>query len=190
MKTLPCLLALLLATLLAAGPSRAEVVVSTATEHYPVTGRTPKEIAENLKRQSPIKENGRTFQAHTRSNIRYEFSWTRKNGRCAMKKATINITVTYKYPELVDTPDTRTKQWWEAYLKRLEEHEQVHGAMAIDAARELDKTLNSLGELECSTVKDVVRALGEASLDAMRNRQRAYDAKTEHGLRQEEYKRH
>jgi predicted secreted Zn-dependent protease len=188
MKTLPCLLALILAVLLAAAPSRAEVVVSTATEHYPVTGRTPKEIAENLKRHSPIKEGGRTFQAHTRSNIRYEFSWTRKNGRCTMKKATINITVTYKYPELVDTPDSRTKQWWEAYLKRLEEHELVHGAMAIDAARELDKTLNSLGELECSTVKDVVHALGEASLDAMRNRQRAYDAKTEHGLRQKEYK--
>ncbi|ADU62961.1 MAG: DUF922 domain-containing Zn-dependent protease [Pseudodesulfovibrio sp.] len=172
---------------LTAAPALAAVIVTTKTEHYPVNGLTHKEIAENLKRQSPIVMDGRTFQAHTQSNIRYEFSWTRRNGRCAMKQATVFIDITYKYPRLAETPDNETLRWWQGHLDKLAEHEQVHGKYALEAAHELDKALNSLSDLDCATVKEVVKALGDATLESLQERQRTYDALTEHGLQQHEY---
>lgn len=172
---------------LTAAPAMAEVVAATRTEHYPVNGLTRKAIAENIKRQSPIVLDGRTFQAHTQSNIRYEFSWTRRNGRCAMKQATVFIEVTYKYPRLAETPDNETLRWWQEHLDKLAEHELVHGQYALEAARELDQALNSLSDLNCATVKEVVKALGDATLEALQERQRTYDALTDHGLRQHEH---
>lgn len=178
-----------LLTLIAA-PALAEVVVTTKTGHYPVNGLTRKEIAENIKRQSPIVLDGRTFQAHTQSNIRYEFSWTRRNGLCAMKSATVFIEITYKYPKLADTPDAQTLRWWQVHLDKLAEHELVHGQYALEAAQELDQALNSLSDLDCTTVKEVVKALGDATLESLQERQRTYDALTDHGLRQHEYTDH
>jgi predicted secreted Zn-dependent protease len=172
---------------LTAAPALAEVIVTTKTEHYPVNGLTHKEIAENIKRQSPIVQDGRTFQAHTQSNIRYEFSWTRRNGRCAMKQATVFINITYKYPRLADTPNAQTLRWWQAHLDKLAEHELVHGQYALEAAHELDQALNSLSDLDCATVKDVVKALGDATLETLQERQRTYDALTDHGLQQHEH---
>jgi predicted secreted Zn-dependent protease len=183
MKRLLTILALLLFAL----PGHAEVRVTASKEYYPVSGLSKNQIMKNIRHQSPIKQDGRTFHAHTRSTMRYEFAWTRQNGRCSMKHATIFLDIIYKYPELSATPDQQTRVWWNAYLKRLEKHEQVHGNIAIEAAHDLDKTLNSLKELDCSTVKDVVKALGEAVMESSRNRQRAYDAVTEHGLKQDAY---
>lgn len=179
-------LILALLTLFAA-PAMAEVVVATRTEHYPVDGLTRKAIAENIKRQSPIALDGRTFQAHTQSSIRYEFSWTRRNGRCAMKQATVFIEITYKYPRLAETPDNETLRWWQEHLDKLAEHELVHGQYALEAAHELDQALNSLSDLDCATVKQVVKALGDATLEVLQERQRTYDALTEHGLQQHEH---
>lgn len=181
------LLAACLGVVLWAVPALAEVVVTTSTEHYPVHGTTRKEIAENIRSQSPIRQDGRTFQAHTHSTIRYEFSWTRRNDRCTMNKATVFIHITYKYPRLAETPDADTLRWWQEHLDRLAEHEAIHGDISLEAAHELDTALNALSDLHCSTVRDVVKALGDATLNTLENRQRAYDAQTDHGLRQHEY---
>ncbi|WP_285906355.1 DUF922 domain-containing protein [Pseudodesulfovibrio pelocollis] len=182
------LAALTLANLtLCAAHARAEVVVTTATEFYPVDGLTPMEIAENLMLQSPIEQDGRTFQAHTHSTIRYEFSWTRRNDSCTMNQATVFLHIVYKYPRLADSPDAETLRWWQDHLDRLTEHELVHGEIALRTARELDETLNSLTDLHCSTVRDVVKALGDAALKTLEARQRAYDALTDHGRNQQAY---
>ncbi|MUM76975.1 DUF922 domain-containing protein [Pseudodesulfovibrio sp. F-1] len=184
-----CSLLLALLTLFAV-PTHAEVVITTATEHYPVDGLTPMEIAENLTLQSPIEQDGRTFQAHTRSDIRYEFTWTRRNDSCTMDKATVYLHIVYKYPRLAQTQDAKTLRWWQEHLDRLTEHELVHGEIALRAAQELDEAFNSLTDLHCATVRDVVKALGDAALQTLKERQRAYDALTDHGRNQQAYTSH
>jgi predicted secreted Zn-dependent protease len=104
-----------------------------------------------------------------------------------MKQATVFINITYKYPRLADTPNAQTLRWWQAHLDKLAEHELVHGQYALEAAHELDQALNSLSDLDCATVKDVVKALGDATLETLQERQRTYDALTDHGLQQHEH---
>jgi len=174
--------------LLIASPCRAEVITTTSTKYYSVDGINKNDILKNLNIQSPIKQNGNTFHAHTQSNIRYEFSWVRKINHCALKKATVYLHITYKYPQLTNKPDKKTLKWWKSYLKKLEEHELVHGAIAIEGAKALDKDLNDIKVLNCTNIKGQIKAVGDFNLRKIEKMQIEYDSLTEHGLKQANYK--
>lgn len=184
----PVRLTLLIITFLSfALPCWADVVTTTNTEYYSVDGVSRNEIVKNLKKQSPIKQNGKTFYGHTQSKIRYDLSWVRRGKQCTIKKITIHLTITYKYPKLTQRPNTKTMKWWKKNLKGLEEHELIHGKIALDGAKALDRTFKDLKKYDCTNIKSKVKALGKYNLQELRKKQKAYDSLTKHGLKQDRY---
>ena len=181
-------LTLLIITFLSfALPCWADVVTTTKTEYYLVDGVKRNEIVKNLKRQSPIKQDGKTFQGHTRSKIRYDLSWVQRGTKCTIKKITIHLTITYKYPKLSRRPDTKILKWWKKHLKKLEKHELIHGKIALDGAKDLDRAFKHLKKYDCANIKNKVKALGKNNLQETKRKQVAYDSLTKHGVKQERY---
>lgn len=175
--------------LLIALPVRAEVRKTTSVEYYRVLGRTAADIINSMKRLSPVKLKGKTFHAHTRSNIRYKVSWTKRGDRCSISKATVNIHITYKYPRLAQTPaDRKTRMWWQKFIGGLKEHELIHGRIALEGAHRVDKALNSLKSIRCDNIKNRIKAKADSILQEVRREQVEYDRVTEHGLKQERYR--
>lgn len=176
--------------LLFASSSWADVISTTKTEYYMIDGTTQNEIINNLTEQSPIKQNGTTFQGHTHSDVKYDLLWSQRGGQCTITKITVRLTITYKYPKLSKRPDTKTLKWWKKHLKKLEQHELIHGQIALDGAKKLDKEFKRVKKHECSTIKARMKALGTANLQEMKNNQIAYDSLTEHGAKQHLYLGH
>lgn len=177
----------LLCFLTLACPSWAEVIVTENTQYYPVDGKNKKMILHNLQRQSPIVIQGKKFHGNTKAKTKYNFSWVQRGDSCALKKVTINLSITYKYPKLTTTPDKATRTWWNTHFARLKKHELVHGKIAIKGAYELDNELRSLKKLNCSTAKAKIKTIAKFIFDRTKMRQAKYDQLTEHGKKQERY---
>lgn len=179
------LCAAILATLLLASPVFADVVKTVDTEYYTVEGRTPKQIYNNLKKNSPLNKGTETYQAHTRTNIRYKFKWGKKGKSCDMKSVTVYVHLTYLYPRLAHSVDYKTRKWWKEFLGKLEVHELIHGEISIKAAHTLDDELKMIRNIRCPDFKNLVKRRADIILDKMKQDQKDYDKLTEHGLKQE-----
>lgn len=177
--------AIIPALLLLALPVSADVVKTVETEYYTVQGRTPKEIYNYLKKHSPLNKGTETYQAHTRTSIRYKYEWTRKGNTCAVTDAIIYLHLTYVYPKLARSVDYKTRTWWKDLLGKLEVHELIHGDISIKAAHALDDELNRIHNIRCSDFKKVVKRKIAVITEKMEQDQIDYDKLTEHGLKQE-----
>jgi len=169
-------------------PALADVVKTVSTEYYIVQGTDIRTIYNNLKKNSPLNEGSKTFQAHTRTNIRYNFKWQKRNGSCTLKEATIYLHLTYLYPKLAHSVDYKTRKWWKEFYGKLELHELIHGDISTRAAHELDDALKGFGSSDCINFKANVKKRARRILDKMNKAQKDYDKLTEHGLKQERYK--
>jgi len=174
--------------LLTAAPCLADVVKTETVKYYMVTGKGKKEIVRSMKRNSPIKQKGRTFQGNTSSQIKYKFTWIRKNGVCTINKVTVRIHITYLYPKLAQQTSKAIRQWWDTYMERLTEHELVHGEIALESAHVLDRALNTLKTPNCDNVEKRVKNKFDSIMQKYKKKQKDYDKLTEHGIHQERFK--
>ena len=78
-------------------------------------------------------------------------------------------------------------KWWKKNLKGLKEHELIHGKIALDGAKTLDRTFKNLNKYDCTNIKSKANALEKYNLQETEKRQKAYDSLTEHGLKQDRY---
>lgn len=179
------LLATILALLILAAPATADMVKTVSTEYYTVQGTTPSTIYADLKRNSPLNDGPQIYQAHTRTNIKYQFKWHKRGNACTMKDATVYLHLTYLYPRLAHSVDRKTRNWWKEYLAKLEEHELIHGEISIKAAHALSDSLEAIRTEKCTDFKAIVKERAKLIMDKLRNDHTAYDKLTEHGLKQE-----
>lgn len=179
------LLITILAALFLAAPAAADVVKTVSTEYYTVKGKSPKAIYEELKRHSPLNEGAQTYQANTRTSIKYNYKWEKRGGKCTMKDATVYLHLTYLYPRLTHSVDRKTRNWWKSFLGKLEEHELIHGEISIKAAHEMSDALEALGTMDCNNFKATVKSRADRIMEKLKKAQVIYDQLTEHGLKQE-----
>lgn len=145
--------------LLYACPGHAEVMVSERNAYFSVRGKTPREIKASIRKNSPSKGSKTYALAQTRTSIRYEIkSRPKSGGRCATEDVVIYLDLTYIYPKLDKLPTSkRTLRWWKAELKDYQRHEQRHGIISKELARKLDREINKLNDLNCSTMADEIQ---------------------------------
>ena len=171
--------------MLLATPALADVVKTVSNEYYVVEGRNPKTIYLNLKRQSPLNEGYKTYQANTQTELKYNFKWRKRGNTCTLEKVTIFLHLTYKYPKLAHSVDNKTRKWWKKFMTKLEEHELIHGQISIKAAHELDDALRAFDYTDCINFKAELKKRATRIINKMMRAQKDYDKLTEHGLKQE-----
>lgn len=173
---------------LTSSPCFGEVVVTTKTKYYSVEGKHRSDITASLKANALHEEDGEIAPAFTTIDIKYQYGWRPIDDRCSIEDVTVKLNLTYTYPKLVSKPDNNTLLWWDAKIMNFEEHELIHGDIAKKYATMLDKELGKLKDLNCSTVKEVVKARVNYVMRKMKARQAEYDRVTDHGRKQDKFR--
>lgn len=176
------------AIILFSTPAIAEVLLTEKIDYYPISGIGKKEITEALKKKAPYRKGKDYYPAYTQTDIKYEYTWGKRAGRCAVKKVKVMLTLTYVYPRLTSAQSRTVQRWWDDKIKRFVVHEGIHGDISKRSAHELDRKLRSLNDLSCSNAKQVIASRAKYIIRQMKKEQAEYDRITGHGLQQHKYR--
>lgn len=154
------------------------------TNYYTVTGSTIREIRRSMSRNRPARVDR---DALTEWTIRSHFGSVRFQGeyRCGGFTTTTTIRITlprWKPPENVSQSVT---DQWTRYITALTQHEHGHAQFALTAAGEMHRRVAEVGTApDPAQLKSRVDSVLVQTTDEFRNRERAYDQLTNHGLKQ------
>lgn len=164
-------------------PVYSEPEVYVQETYYQVMGTTAVQIRQSLDRNSPIRQDGQSFDAHTKWDVDWQYRWSHdRDGTCRLTGVTTQVRIRYTLPGLQNTDDLTPDlaERWEQYLRALSAHEKRHAALGIGAARAIERQLLQIGdrsscdqlEIEANTLAwDIISryALLETRYDADSN---------------------
>lgn len=181
----PLLLAVPVLVLMTMAAS-AQGTVRWTTNFYSVTGATIPELRQSLRQNRPWKERSQ-HDATTEWRLNWQYTVTPTANGCRCDSFTTQTTITITMPRWTaptNAPET-TRKIWQQYITALARHEAGHGAIAVAAAAEMKKRVQSLGEsAECDELKRRIEALCPLVIEEFRVSDRTYDDTTRHGATQ------
>jgi predicted secreted Zn-dependent protease len=176
-----CLLFLLISGQLSAADS-----LIIRTNYYDVTGDTLQGIREEIVRQRPWKEERDAF---TRWKVDWMFTMQELESACRLESLSIKTDITIAMPRwnAAASEDEALKTAWVRYFKLLAAHEEGHKQLALAAAKEARKRILQLkGTSSCSELEIAINREGKKVIDEFAAREKLYDARTDHGRKQNE----
>ena len=125
-------------------PVHAEVKVTESTKYYSVNGRTGLDLGKAM-----LVGGGKTIRLrHAIAATATKFNVSDpvmvvENGRCKIKKLTVNLGLTYYYPKWSgrSKASPAVRKSWDAFYQELVRHEKTHGKIARDYANKLENEL-------------------------------------------------
>ena len=160
-------------------------VVDVKVDYYWVSGRTASEIRNDLNRKTPIRQDGKKYDAHTDWFVKWNFWWNESSGLCTIKKVETRVDVQYVLPKLNRSGSipSSLKQKWETYKKAFLHHENGHKDMGVRAAREIEKEIRNMAPRRtCKQLEIDANRLGDKIVKKYKDVEREYDRKTNHGM--------
>ncbi|MDQ8024007.1 MAG: DUF922 domain-containing protein [Moraxellaceae bacterium] len=177
----------LLAALLVAAPqqARADLTEFVDEDYYTATVTPGGTALAALNAASPVKQDGKVFHGNTKWVIEWRITTAMQpNGRCRITKRTVMVTTTITLPKLVGGT-SKQQQAFERFLPALKTHERGHHAIGKDAGLMLDWRLAALPDMEdCKQLEARANETGRKTIAEYAERDRRYDATTEHGKSQ------
>lgn len=171
---------------LAAVEAEAQQPVRWTTNYYSVTGATLPEIRQSMRQNRPWKERY-DLDGMTDWKVTWQFSVMQTANGCRCSSFVTQTTITVTMPRWfapTNAPDT-VRQIWQKYAIALAQHEAGHAAIALAAASELQRRVQSLGDgRDCTSLKQQINNLGQQVMAEHRQRDKDYDASTRHGATQ------
>jgi len=154
---------------------------------YNVHGTSIPELRAGLSRNGVRMNNGDIYDALTSWNVKWEYDYDRSLDGCSVDDFRTVVDVTIRYPRWVsnDNAPAPLADAWDAYLRNLIQHEQVHRDIAVAAADRLIRAATALPlATTCADLDRAVNALGRSFMKQLTLDQQAYDAETNHGVMQ------
>ena len=180
--------ACVLSSLLTASAAAAGVPVEIVDRHeqYDVRASDAAGLVREMAERGPQHPTGRRAWAYTAWELRARYAIEPSKGECRLvdPAVVVEIVTTLPHWRPVRPASSRLRASWPRMLAKAAEHEAVHRAHGIDAARVAARELADLRAApRCADIERQVRAtIRRASHDAMR-RSRAFDAATDYGRR-------
>lgn len=166
--------------------SKAQGSVRWTTNFYSVTGATIPELRQSIREKRPWKERSpHDAMTDWRVNWHHTVTPTANGCRCGSFTTQTAITITMpRWMAPTNSPEA-TRKIWQQYIAALGQHEAGHGGIAVAAAAELNRRIQSIGEgADCDGLKRQIDDLGRQVIEEFRARDKTYDEKTRHGATQ------
>jgi predicted secreted Zn-dependent protease len=165
----------------------AEPEVLVQKVEYWVSGRTAALIRQNLDRNTPVRQNGKPFDAYTQWDVDWQLWWTfDADGTCRMTEVGTTVRIRQTFPRLDNADDlpAQLSGRWEGYMRALIEHEEGHVMLGVDAAREIERQLSQMGDRSsCDQLESEANALARDIIARHALLEVQYDADTNYGER-------
>lgn len=168
---------------LSSGLTRAQGVVRWTTNFYSVTGATIPELRQSIRENRPWKQRvGHDAMTDWLVNWQFTVVPVADGCRCVSFITRTEIAITLpRWTAPAEAPEA-TRKVWRQYIEALERHEAGHGAIALAAAAELGKRIQSPGATaDCDELKRWIEGMCPLVIAGFRSRDQAYDEKTRHG---------
>ena len=177
---IPLLLLLLSPLTLLADP-----VVNTRSVYYEIDGDNAAALWEDIRRKTPVEQNGRWHVAYTKWQVNWRFWWQQNADSCEITRVASTLDVVYTLPRLIqnDTRSDGLSQQWDKYYSALYEHEQGHKNIGLKAAHEIEGEIAAMAPMpSCSELE---KRANEKAKDVIKKYsliEKNYDRTTNHGL--------
>ena len=126
-----------------AGDAAADVKVSEKTRSYEITGKTGAALLAAMDRRGPKHGFLTRAIAQTRYSVSWTIEWGETRTACRVKKIDGELDIIYTYPSTSGLP-TALDRRWKRFLIGVRKHEKVHGDMARQMARAVEKSIARL----------------------------------------------
>lgn len=151
-------------------------------------GLSNKQLLEEIRAKGPYSEKlGRRVHGNTNWKITWRTSYLTRGSLCLIGQAEVQVGITFTMPNWVNEisgGDTLKKKWRE-YYSALQEHENGHKQLSVDAALEIDRGIAALEpRASCDALGKAANALGKRILAELRQRNADYDLTTNYGKTQ------
>ena len=178
----------LFGVLIAASSANAQRVdIQERVVGYEVTGKTATKLVEDMRRKGPRSAfGGPNYFAQADTQYKWYVYPRKTEEGCEIESYEVYLDITYTIPTWVDRERAgkRLRRYWDAYIAKLWIHEEGHGDIALEIAKEISKVISTprTGP-DCETLVEDALNRGKNFLDAS-TAQRDYDRETKHGATQ------
>jgi predicted secreted Zn-dependent protease len=157
--------------------------IKNTIEYYSIYGNTFEELFNSMENRSPVSQGGKKFYAHTNWYVKYNYYYNSSNQKCWMSNVNSSVDIKYTMPQWKrgESVDANTKGHWHEYFHNLKEHELGHGKNGINAAEEVERTLESMSAINCSTLEKNANNTAQSIIKKYSLIDIQYDQRTNHG---------
>ena len=155
--------------------------IQVSRQTYAVRGDNAAALREDITRN---RRNG--WDGYTDWQVNWRYRFEERPGSCGLAAIEVQATVRVSLPEWrAEQPKRRLEQRWSRYISALQEHEQGHVENAQRGAQAVDSALRGLApQRDCGAMGKLADATCQRVLERVREWDRQYDARTEHGRTQ------
>jgi predicted secreted Zn-dependent protease len=126
-----------------AGEAAAGVKVSEKTRSYEVAGKTGAALLAAMDRRGPKHGFLTRAIAQTRYSVSWTIEWGETSTACRVKSIDGELDIIYTYPEVQGLPLALDRRW-DRFLAGVKKHEKMHGDMARQMAKAVEKSVAKL----------------------------------------------
>lgn len=161
--------------------------VTISNEYYQVSGNTFDVLRKQMHDYGPVDKTGRHGDAYTDWYVNWSYPYAEDPKGYRTGPIEVKVTIKYILPKWI-TPQhvpKEKKHEWGRFLQALQIHEDEHKAIATEVARQI---LEALEGLQAYPTKDELEkhasSTAQQLLEKAREKEIAYDRKTNHGATQ------
>lgn len=163
-------------------PADAETRINTTVRYYDIEGDSVAELKYQMLNLGPFSDRSNSHvPARMESQVDFRFVSQWRRGACHVERIRVTADITYHYPRWLGFEEARLQlaDKWAAYLSRLAEHEEGHGAIVVQAVHDVEAALASMApSRSCKRLRAAARARGAEIFTRARQAQIDYDEET------------
>ena len=164
--------------------SAAAVLESLHESDYEVSVNERQSLPAALNAASPFHEGSRVFHGNTKWHVRWQFRWIENGGSCRINSTQVDVSADITLPRLAGGSGAQ-RAAFDRYVAALKQHEMGHYQLGREAASAIDQRLAGLPPTaSCTLLEKSANDAANQLLDTYREKERRYDAETDHGKTQ------
>jgi predicted secreted Zn-dependent protease len=163
----------------------AQSTVEWKTNFYAVSGSSVGEIRRSIGQSRPWRDTT-GVDASTMWRIKWDAKVASTEGQCGCTSFVTKVSITLTLPRWVGPTNApiAVRQEWKRYFMALEKHEIDHAHFALSAVGEMHKRVPAVGaQPDCTGLTRNINQLARGILDDYRKREKDYDTRTMHGVK-------
>ncbi len=165
----------------------AQPVVTEKYEYYTIEGNCEKDLRSQMRQKGVAWADGMTYDSVTSWHVTWDYGYDQSPLGCSTDNFRVFVDISFRYPKWTpgkDAPQTLVHKW-DDYVRHLEDHENGHRDLAVEAALELSRAVAALPPVHtCAEIDHYVKALCRERMTMLNDEEKEYDAATHHGSKQ------
>lgn len=173
-----------LSSLISSGHALAEVKISTKTATYAIVGRTGADLLVQMDRKGPKHGFLTRAIAQTRYTVKWDIDWKSDGRDCRVRDAVATVAITYTYPRVASNLSPALRRKWNAFLRGVRQHEEMHGTIARRMVTAAEKSVASVAvkrDPNCRVARKEAKRRVAVAYAKYEAQQRAFDEREHRG---------